>query len=151
MQDILQMIQNYYNIPTFQTGFKVFTILSQAYSVWLPLCSNQNNEWILSWGKTTLDMLVAPLPLIFGENCAGSFCRSMCSNNRSNTFSGYTIPNAQRTIFRSSHIQAPSTRVAYLAATSVGKASGVKLSLWWEYNQSNPMLVNQKEREKLPG
>jgi len=87
-----------------------------------------NNNWILSWGKSTLDRLVARLPLIFGENCASSFCGSMCSSNRSNTFSRYSIPNVQRTIFRSSNIQAPSTRVAYLAATSVSTASGVKLT-----------------------
>ena len=127
-QDMLQIIQNYYKILTFQTGFEVVTVLNQTYIICLPLFFKPNNNWILSWGKSTSGMLVARLPLIFGENCTSTFCGSMCSNNRSNTFSRYSIQNVQRTIFRSSNIQAPSTRVAYLAATSVSTASGVKLT-----------------------
>jgi len=126
---MLQIIRNYYKILTFQTKvWGSFYLESNIQYMSFSLFFKPNNDWILSWGKSTSDMLVARLRLIFGENCTSTFCGSMCSNNRSNTFSRYSIPNAQRTIFRSSNIQAPSTRVAYLAATLVSTASGVKLT-----------------------
>jgi len=102
---MLQIIRTYYKIPTFQTKvWGSYYLESNIQYMSFSLFFKPNNDWILSWGKSTSDMLVARLPLIFGENCASTFCGSMCSNNRSNTFSRYSIPNAHRNIFIRSYI-----------------------------------------------
>jgi hypothetical protein len=117
------------DFPFFLNMASVVTILSQAYKYSFSLFSKPNNNQVLSCEKGTIHMLEIQLPLVFGEHSACGFCRSMCSNNGSNTFSRYTIPDTQRTIFRSSHIQAPSTRVAHLAPTSMSMPSRLKLNL----------------------
>ena len=147
--DISQILQNptrflhskyglgcyYLDIILQHIPFCLFSKLSQTYNTYLSLFSELNLQHIpfsLFFSKTNNDwglifreehLPTARLPLIFGKNCTSSFCRSMCSNNRTNTFSRYSIPDAQRTIFRSSHIQAPSTRVTHLAPTSVNWAT----------------------------